>query len=452
MNQVKQFENKKVLVLGLAKSGEAAARLLDKLGAIVTVNDGKPFEENPTAQALLEEGIRVICGSHPLELLDEDFALLVKNPGIRYDNPMVEKAFQRGIPVWTEVELAYLISEAPIIGITGSNGKTTTTTMIAAVLNKGQISAKLCGNIGFPASSIAQEVTEKDVLVMELSSFQLMGTEAFRPHIAVITNLMPTHIDYHGSFKEYVAAKWRIQEQMTADDFVILNMNQEIAASLAEQTKAQVIPFSTQERVDGAYLLDDQLYFKGEYVMAANEIGVPGSHNVENALATIAVAKIMGVDNQAIREVLSTFGGVKHRLQHAGQIEGVTFYNDSKSTNILATQKALSGFENSKVILIAGGLDRGNEFDELVPDLVGLKHMVILGESAPRVKRAAKKAGVPYTDAQDVADAAKKAYQLAGLGDTVLLSPANASWDMYANFEVRGDSFLKTIEELKGNN
>ncbi|MBF0786836.1 MULTISPECIES: UDP-N-acetylmuramoyl-L-alanine--D-glutamate ligase [unclassified Streptococcus] len=451
MQQIKRFENKKVLVLGLAKSGEAAARLLDRLGAIVTVNDGKPFEENPTAQALLEAGIRVICGSHPLELLEEDFALLVKNPGIRYDNPMVQRALEKEIPVWTEVELAYLVSEAPIIGITGSNGKTTTTTMIAEVLNQGQQSAKLCGNIGFPASSIAQDARATDVLVMELSSFQLMGIEAFCPHIAVVTNLMPTHIDYHGSFEEYVAAKWRIQEQMTGDDFVILNMNQAIARSLAEKTKAQVVPISTQEPVEGAYLADGQLYFKGERIMAASDIGVPGSHNVENALAAIAVAKIRGVDNQAIKEALSTFSGVKHRLQYAGQMEGVTFYNDSKSTNILATQKALSGFDNARVILIAGGLDRGNEFDELVPDLVGLKHMVILGESASRVKRAADKAAVPYTDAQDIADATRKAYQLATVGDIVLLSPANASWDMYANFEVRGDSFLKTIGELKGN-
>lgn len=452
MQQIKRFESKKVLVLGLAKSGEAAARLLDTLGAIVTVNDGKPFEENPTAQALLEAGIRVICGSHPLELLEEDFALLVKNPGIPYDNPMVEKALEKGIPVWTEVELAYLVSEAPIIGITGSNGKTTTTTMIAEVLKQGQKSARLCGNIGLPASTIAQDVGESDLLVMELSSFQLMGTESFHPHIAVITNLMPTHLDYHGSFEEYVAAKWRIQEQMTEDDFVILNMNQEIAASLVHQTKAQVVPISTQEPVDGAYLVADQLYFKGERIMAAGELGVPGSHNIENALTTIAVAKMMGVDNLAIKEALSTFGGVKHRLQEAGQIKGVTFYNDSKSTNILATQKALSGFENARVILIAGGLDRGNEFDELVPDLVGLKHMVILGQSAPRLKRAAHKAAVPYTEAQDVADATRKAYQLATAGDIVLLSPANASWDMYANFEVRGDSFLQTIEELKGNN
>lgn len=450
MKSITNFENQKVLVLGLAKSGESAARLLAKLGAIVTVNDGKPFDENPTAQNLLEDGIRVICGSHPLELLDEDFSLLVKNPGIRYDNPMVEKAMAKGIPVWTEVELAYLISEASIIGITGSNGKTTTTTMIAEVLNGGGQSAKLCGNIGYPASSVAQEAGKEDILVMELSSFQLMGTEKFHPHVAVITNLMPTHIDYHGDFDAYVAAKWNIQNRMTADDVVVLNFNQDLAKELASKTQARVIPFSTSEKVDGAYLEDGTLYFKGEAIMTADEIGVPGDHNVENALATIVVAKLQGISNQAIKETLSQFGGVKHRLQFVGDIKGVTFYNDSKSTNILATQKALSGFDNNKVILIAGGLDRGNEFDELVPDIVGLKKMVILGESAPRVKRAADKAGVSYVDATDIADATRKAFAEAGSGDIVLLSPANASWDMYPNFEVRGQEFLDTFDQLKG--
>ena len=448
MKMIEQFKNKKVLILGLAKSGESAARLLDKLGAIVTVNDGKPFDENPTAQSLLEEGIRVICGSHPLDLLDEDFALVVKNPGIRYDNPMVEKALQKGIPVWTEIELAYLISEAPIVGITGSNGKTTTTTMIAEVLNAGHKPAKLCGNIGYPASSVAQTATKDDTLVMELSSFQLMGTESFRPHIAVLTNLIASHIDYHGTFEDYVAAKWMIQRQMTEEDFIVLNVNQAEIKELALHTKANVVPFSTLEEVDGAYLADGKLYFKGEYVMDADQLGAPGAHNIENALATIAVAKILGVTNQAIQESLSAFGGVKHRLQFVGKINNVSFYNDSKSTNILATQKALSGFDNQKVVLIAGGLDRGNEFDDLVPDLVGLKKMVILGQSAPRVQRAAEKAGVDYISADEIADATRKAFKVAEPGDVILLSPANASWDMYPNFEVRGDVFLQTYEEL----
>ena len=450
MKTISKFANKKVLVLGLAKSGESAARLLDKLGAIVTVNDGKPFEENPAAQSLLEEGIKVITGGHPLELLDEDFEWMVKNPGIPYNNPMVMRALEKKIPVITEVELAYLISDAPIIGITGSNGKTTTTTMIAEVLTAGGQNGLLSGNIGFPASQVAQDAGETDTLVMELSSFQLMGIEAFHPEIAVITNLMPTHLDYHGSFEEYVAAKWNIQKNMTASDYVVLNFNQDLAKELAKKTAAKVLPFSTKEKVDGAYLDGDVLTFRGEAIMKASELGVPGSHNVENALATIAVAKLRGIDNQVIRETLAHFGGVKHRLQYVGEINQVKFYNDSKSTNILATQKALSGFDNSKVILIAGGLDRGNEFDELVPDIKGLKKMVILGESAARVKRAADQAEVSYLDASDIRDATRKAFSVAETGDIVLLSPANASWDMYKNFEVRGDEFLAVFKELKG--
>ena len=449
MKKIRQFANKKVLVLGLARSGEAAARLLAELGAIVTVNDGKPFDENPAAQTLLEEGIKVTCGSHPLELLDENFELMVKNPGIRYDNPMVVRALDKNMPVITEVELAYLVSEAPIIGITGSNGKTTTTTMIADVLNKGGVNGLLSGNIGFPASEVVRTAEENDTLVMELSSFQLMGTKAFHPHIAVITNLLPTHIDYHGSFADYAAAKWRIQKQMGPSDFLVLNFNQELAKEFAQKTQASVVPFSTKEKVDGAYLEEGMLCFRGEAVMPADAVGVPGEHNIENALAAIAAAKLSGIDDKAIQESLSSFHGVKHRLQFLGDVNGVKFYNDSKSTNILATQKALSGFDNAKVILIAGGLDRGNEFDELVPDITGLKKMIILGESAPRLKRAATKAGVSWLDAKDVKEAADLAFAAAQPDDLILLSPANASWDMYKNFEVRGDEFISAYTALK---
>ena len=450
MKSINVFENKKVLVLGLAKSGEAAARLLAKLGAIVTVNDGKAFDENPAAQSLLEEGIKVICGSHPIELLDENFELIVKNPGIPYENPMIQRAFEKKIPVITEVELAFLVSDAPIIGITGSNGKTTTTTMISEVLNNGGESGLLSGNIGFPASEVAQIATKQDTLIMELSSFQLMGIEDFHPHIAVITNLMPTHIDYHGSFEDYIAAKWNIQNKMTESDFLVLNVNQDLAKSLAQNTRAKVVPISTSEKVAGGYLKDGILYFMDEAIMAADEIGVPGSHNVENALATIAVAKLSGIPNDAIKETLANFGGVKHRLQSLGEIKGIKFYNDSKSTNILATQKALSGFNNDRVILIAGGLDRGNEFDELEPDISRLKLMVVLGESAPRLKRTADNANVPYITAENVNQAAHIAFENASAGDIVLLSPANASWDMYKNFEIRGDEFIAAFEAIKG--
>lgn len=450
MKQITDFQNKKVLILGLARSGQAAAKLLSKLGAIVTVNDGKAFEENPSAQELLEEGIKVICGSHPLELLDEDFALMVKNPGIPYSNEMVKKALERGLPVLTEVELAYLISEAPIFAITGSNGKTTTTTMIADVLNHAGKSALLSGNIGFPASEVAVNAKETDRLIMELSSFQLMGVDQFRPHIAVITNLMPSHLDYHGSFKEYVAAKWNIQNKMTESDFLILNGDQQISYDLAQKTRATVLYFSSQKEVVGAYCLDGKLYFQGDYIMDADQIGVPGLHNVENALATIAVAKLADVSDDIIKETIASFGGVKHRLQFVGQVNQIKFYNDSKSTNILACQKALSGFDNTNLILIAGGLDRGNEFDDLVPDIKGIKKMILLGQSANKMKRAADKAGVTYLDAKDVAEATAIAFKEASSSDVILLSPANASWDMYKSFETRGDEFIQAFEQIKG--
>ena len=451
MKKVTKFQNEKVLVLGLAKSGVSAAKLLHDLGALVTVNDGKPFNENPQAQELLEAGITVITGSHPIELVDEGFSLMVKNPGIPYTHPMVARALELHIPVITEVELAYLISEAPIIGITGTNGKTTTTTMIATILNenrtKGQ--ARLSGNIGYPASSVAQEATNDDELVMELSSFQLKGTQSFHPHIAVITNLYEAHIDYHQTRADYVDSKWKIQANMTADDYLVLNWQQEEVRELAKTTQAQVVAFSTTEKVNGAYLLDGNLYYKDELVMPADQLGVPGSHNIENALAAIAVAKLMHVENSAIQTALSQFHGVKHRTQFIKEIAGVRYYNDSKATNILATQKALAGFDLSKVVLLAGGLDRGNSFDALIPSLKGLKAIILFGETKDKLADAAKQAGITsITMTENVETAVPIAAKLAQAGDIVLLSPANASWDQYPNFEVRGDKFIAAIEKL----
>ncbi|URZ87050.1 UDP-N-acetylmuramoyl-L-alanine--D-glutamate ligase [Floricoccus penangensis] len=449
MKKISTFENKKVLVLGLAKSGASAARVLNDLGAIVTVNDGKELGENKEAQNLLENGIRVISGGHPVELLDEDFSLMVKNPGIPYENPMVVKALEKSIPVITEVELAYLISEADIIGITGTNGKTTTTTLIADILNEGELSAKLAGNIGFPASEVAEKATENDTLVMELSSFQLMGIEKFRPEIAVITNIFSAHLDYHGNQQNYEAAKWRIQENMEDSDFLVINFNQEKLRKLSEATKAHVIPFSTLEKVDGAYVLNGKIYFRDEYILDVDNLSLPGEHNVENALAAIAVAKLKGVSNQSIINILTTFSGVKHRLQYLGDIEGVKFYNDSKATNILATQKALSGFENNKLWLLAGGLDRGNGFEELASDIENLKGMIVFGETAPKLRELAEELNITVLESENVGTAARLAFEKAEPGEVVLLSPANASWDQYPNFEIRGDVFVQEFDKLK---
>lgn len=449
MKKITKFKDQKILVLGLARSGMAAALVLNELGAIVTVNDGKPFEENKEAQILLEEGIKVITGSHPIDLLDEDFALMVKNPGIRYDNPMVERAEALKIPVITEVELAYLISEAPIIGITGTNGKTTTTTLIADILNADGQSAKLSGNIGFPASEVAEKASASDTLVMELSSFQLMGIDSFRPKIALITNLFSAHLDYHGSQKAYEAAKWRIQENMTSDDFLILNFNQEKCRNLADKTKATVLAFSTKEKVNGAYSKDGKIYFNDEYIMEVSELSLPGEHNLENALAAIVASKLQGTKNEAIVEVLTSFAGVKHRLQYLGEIDGRKVYNDSKATNILATQKALSGFDNSKLWLLAGGLDRGNGFEELEKDLQDLKGMVVFGQTANKLRLTAEKLNIPVFDSENVAKALEEILPQTQAGDTILLSPACASWDQYKTFEERGDLFIQAFENLK---
>lgn len=453
MKEVSKYQNRKVLVLGLAKSGYSAAKLLHELGAMVTVNDGKPFDENPEAQDLLTLGVKVITGSHPIELLDEDFSLMVKNPGIPYSNPLVARAIELEIPVITEVELAYEIADCPIVGITGTNGKTTTTTLIGQLLNAdrklGQ--ARLAGNIGFPASSVAQEAKSKDVMVTELSSFQLMGIENFRPHIAVITNIYEAHLDYHGSREEYVAAKWRIQENMIAEDYLILNFNQEELIELANHTKAKVIPFSTnQQFAEGAYVKENQLYYNEEKIIAADELGIPGKHNVENALAAIIVAKLSGVSNQAIYETLKSFNGVPHRTQYVGEVAGRKFFNDSKATNILATEMALGGFDPQKLILLAGGLDRGNSFDDLVPALKNIKTLIVFGETAEKLVDAGKKAGITQIlTTKNVETAVPLAFENSIKGDTILLSPANASWDQYPNFEIRGERFMQAIKELK---
>ncbi|HEA4085760.1 TPA: UDP-N-acetylmuramoyl-L-alanine--D-glutamate ligase [Enterococcus faecium] len=453
MKKISTYENKKVLVLGLAKSGVSAAKLLHELGALVTVNDGKPFDENPEAQELLSLGIKVITGSHPIELLDEEFSLMVKNPGIPYSHPLVAKAQEMGIPVITEVELAYEVAECPIIGITGTNGKTTTTTMTGLLLNAGadQGIARLAGNIGYPASGVAQEAKSEDKTVMELSSFQLMGITDFRPHIAVITNIYEAHIDYHGTRKEYVKAKWNLQKNMTEKDYLILNWNQSELQELAQRTKARVLPFSTKEVLeDGVYADDYSIYYKKEKIMEISELGVPGKHNVENALAAISVAKLYGISNEAIRETLHFFHGVPHRTQYVGEIQGRKFYNDSKATNILATKMALSGFETSKVVLLAGGLDRGNTFDELIPSLKGIKAMVVFGQTKEKLMDAGKKAGIEtIVTADSVEQAVPLALENSTDGDVVLLSPANASWDQYPNFETRGNRFMEAVNRLK---
>ncbi|WP_026692123.1 UDP-N-acetylmuramoyl-L-alanine--D-glutamate ligase [Peribacillus kribbensis] len=450
MKEVTAYLRKKILVLGLAKSGVSAASLLHKLGAFVTVNDKRPVSENPEAQELVEQGIKVICGDHPIELLDEGFELIVKNPGIPYSIPLVKGAMERGIPVITEVELAYQISEAPFIGITGTNGKTTTTTIIYEILREGNKNPLIAGNIGTVASGVAEKASKDDTIVIELSSFQLMGINEFRPRIAILTNIYDAHLDYHGTKKEYMQAKAAIGKAQTEDDYFIFNADQEEVIGLARQSKAIQVPFSTQRvMLDGAYIEDGYMCFRGEKIIELSKVALPGKHNQENILAAIAASKLSGVSNEAIESILTAFTGVKHRLQFVKEINRRRFYNDSKATNILSAAAALRSF-NGPTILLAGGLDRGNEFDELIPALQNVKALVTFGETAPKIERAAREAGISIIKrVHNVVDAVPAAYSFSEEGDTILLSPACASWDQYKTFEVRGDMFMEAVHKLK---
>ena len=450
MKQINDYLRKKVLVLGLAKSGVSAASLLHKLGAFVTVNDFKPLNENPEAQGLLEEGIKVVCGSHPIELLDEGFELIVKNPGIPYTNPMIQEAIKKNIEIITEVELAYRISEAPFIGITGTNGKTTTTTLIYEMLEQGGKKPLIAGNIGTVASGVAQEATAENVIVIELSSFQLMGIQTFRPHIAVYLNLFDAHLDYHGTKEEYANAKAQITRNQQDSDFFVYNATQEPTKHAAEQSNAISVPFNVEPvQESGSYVKEGYIWFNDEKIIAIEEVVLPGRHNLENILAAVAAVKLYGVSNEAIQYVLQTFRGVKHRMQFVAEINGRKFYNDSKATNILAASAAISSFK-TPLILLAGGLDRGNEFDEIIPLLTHVKAMIVFGETAEKLTKIAQKAGITVVKHVDNVDmAATEAYNLSESGDTILLSPACASWDQYKTFEERGDMFMNAVHKLR---
>lgn len=449
MIQYAELQYKKVLVLGLAKSGVAAAELLHELGAFVTVNDSKPFEENPQAQSLLQKGITVICGRHPEDLLDEGFELIVKNPGIPYSNPIIKDALERGLPVITEVELAYLVSEAPFIGITGTNGKTTTTTLIYEMLKNGNRNPRIAGNIGTVACSVAKEATKDDCIVIELSSFQLMGTRTFKPKIAILTNLYDAHLDYHGTFDEYRKAKLNITKNQDESDWLIFNANQEVLRESVKDSRAKKVPFNSDHRTEDGISADETtIYWQGEPMIDRSKIALPGKHNLENILAALAASILYGCEKEKMEEVLQTFTGVRHRTQFVREWQGRKIYNDSKATNCLATKVALDAF-SAPIILLAGGLDRGHSFEELRDSMRNVAGVVAFGETKLRFIEFAQSCGVKTTiKSEDVEDAVQKAATISNPGDIILLSPACASWDQYPNFEIRGDSFIETVMKL----
>ncbi|GEO77874.1 UDP-N-acetylmuramoyl-L-alanyl-D-glutamate synthetase [Companilactobacillus mindensis DSM 14500] len=454
MKTKSNYSNKKILVLGLAKSGFAVAKLLKKMGSDVTVVDSNPLENNVEAQELIDDGFKVITGSNDASLIDDSFDYMVKNPGIVYENDLVQQAEKLNIPVITEPEIAYSYSDATMVAVTGTNGKTTVTTLIQLMLKHSPEfkNSYYAGNIGIPISDVIQKATKDDVIVTELSSFQLQGTIDLHPHVAVLNNIYSTHLDFHKTRENYIKAKMHITKNQTENDYFVVNWNTEEWRNLAKQSKAQILPFSDNQELDhGAFVKDDIIYCNGEKIMNTDEIKIPGEHNVQNALAAISVAKLYDVKNEDIIEVLSSFCGVKHRIQYVDTFGGHKFYNDSKATNVEATIVALSAFK-TPITLIAGGLDRGNGFDELIPSLKGkVNNLIVYGETADKVIESAEKAAVGnIVKVNNLTEAVPEAYKQSDAGDVILLSPAAASWDQFHTFEERGDQFIEEVETLKG--
>lgn len=449
MKKLNNFPYQHVLVLGLAKSGEAAAQLLYDSKVTFTINDLTPLENNEIAKYFQSLGVPVVTGGHPISLLD-DVDLVVKNPGIPYNNPIVKEALKRNIPIITEVELSYYLFNGTLIGITGSNGKTTTTTLIFELLNEAKLHPVIAGNIGQVATNVARTQKDGQPIVMELSSFQLKAIKKFKPNISILLNLTEAHLDFHETMEDYLDSKLNITKNQTESDVVIYNFEEEKIKSNVLTKPIKKLPFSTKQYLrDGVSLKDNKIYYKDEVIIERQQIALPGNHNLENVLAAIAVSKVMDVPNEVIKNVLKSFTGVKHRLQFVKELNGRKFYNDSKATNILATIKAIEAF-NEPTVLIAGGLDRGNEYDELFQHFNNVKSCVVYGESSEKLVEAARRNGFNKIEkVNNLEQATILAYENSEKGDIILLSPACASWDQFSSFEERGDMFIQFVHKLK---
>lgn len=450
------FKGKRVLVLGAARSGIAAAKVLKDRGAIVTVNDITPLAEMDSAsrEELEQLDVEVVAGAHPPRLLD-GVELIVKNPGIPPDIEFLRLARQRGIPWISELELAYLVTDAEIVAVTGTNGKTTTTALAGEIFAHGARPVAVGGNIGIPLTSLSAGKSSQWILVAEVSSFQLEDCHAFHPRVAVYTNITPDHLDRHKTLENYVAAKRRLQQNQNEDDYVVLNLD-DPGLKMMKPGRANVIGYSLEPREQSNCYIRDGCFCwqqagREEAVAPLAALKLPGIHNRQNALAAIAAARAMGLGNREIAAGLAEFKGVEHRLEYVGEVGGVRFFNDSKATNPQSTITALQSFA-APVLLLAGGYDKGADFSCLAP-VVSKKaaHVVCYGQTGPKLAQALFQAGYTHvSSARDLAQAFARAWQRAGKGDVILLSPACASWDAYKDFEERGRHFKGLVNSLGG--
>jgi len=441
-----ELKDRKILVVGLGKTGKDTVNFLLGKGGQVRVSDSSPIEKIDGEARLLESrGVKVEAGMHT----DETFLwaeTIVLSPGVPFNIRQVQMAMAQGIEVISEVELAWRFIETPIIAITGSNGKTTTSTLIARILERNGQKVFLGANIGTPLIRIAEDSDKFDILVLELSSFQLQGTKSFRPEVAIILNISPNHLDHHESFDEYVESKMKIYSNQTEDDWFIYNDDDELINKYLPKVWSRKVPFGKQSKQDGVTYNGSEITFR-DHLYDVKGIKLIGSHNVENIMAAIAGTVILGCDPALIQEEITNFEPLPHRNEFVRQIEGAKFYNDSKSTSPAATLRALESLP-SPIILIAGGKDKGVSFEPL-KDLVKekVRFLILIGESKLKMKEELG-IGIPSALADSLKEALDITLQNVECEDSVLFSPACSSFDMFTSYEERGMKFKEIVENI----
>ena len=438
------------LIFGMKKSGFCSAKLLLSLGAEVFV-----YDSNPTTAS--KENIENIVKLGAVNVLDaneilNDIDILVLSPGVPIDNELAIKARKLNKRIIGELELSSYFITSPLVAITGTNGKTTTCSMVSHILSNTNIDNLLVGNIGTPLSSMVNEFKQDTIGVVEVSSFQLETVQRFSPHIACILNITPDHLDRHYNMENYIYLKSKLLFNLRESEYAVLNYDDENIRNMASKTKAQIVWFSCKEKVDGCYLNGDTIYFDDEEICSVKDINLSGIHNTQNTLATISILKLLGLNNQEIKDGITTFKGVKHRIQEVKTVDGITFFNDSKSTNPDSCLKAVNSM-NNPTILIMGGYDKGFDYTELfrgIKACENVKKIVLTGSTSSKMFKCAIDEEISEVSVIKEFDLAiSVAKNLAKPGYNVLFSPATSSFDLFNGFEERGDKFIEIVNAFK---
>ena len=450
------MKGKYVIVAGAGKSGVAATGLLIRNGARVTLYDQNTEidKESILGDFMGSGNVDIALGELTDELL-EKADLFVISPGIPVDAPFVEKVRKAGIPIWGEIELAYYFCDGHIAAITGTNGKTTTTTLVGEIFKTYTQDSFVVGNIGLPFTRFADSSTDNTFIAAEISSFQLETIHEFRPHVSAILNLTPDHLNRHYTFDNYVDAKFRIAENQTDEDYIVLNMDDPEIMKRVDRLKTNICYFSHNAEVEqGTFVRDGKIYLRKngveEYILDVDRIKILGEHNLENVLAAVCISAFMDIPSDIIRDVVYAFKGVEHRIEFVREVRDVRYYNDSKGTNPDAAIKAIKAMK-STTLLIGGGYDKQSDYDEWVECFPGkVRYLVLIGETADKILTCCKNHGFnEVVKAETLEDAVRFCYSHARPGDDVLLSPACASWDMFKSYEERGNLFKLYVDSLE---